>query len=145
MGVQTDPVIQATNILTSLIPKDMNCENLKWNCLFLECLFQLLRNSRASGGRKFRFCVFLSFVAYLLRACLKAPALTGYVRDTQETDKSSALLGARSPQPPVFQSWQESLQLHKNGFDALTAHPARRLHYTPSSKELQSVSVIFRN
>ena len=50
-----------------------------------EFLSHLPGNSRASRGRKFR--LFLSFCVFgvhkLLRACLKAPALTGYVGDAQ--------------------------------------------------------------
>ena len=83
-------------------PKDVNSENLKycpifvrdllssqrhipevWNfCVFtvFEFLSHLPRNSRASRGRKFQFFVFFVFCGLeLLRACLKAPALTGYV------------------------------------------------------------------
>ena len=58
-----------------------------WNfCVFavFEFLSHLPRNSRASRGRKFRFFVFFVFCGLkLLRACLKAPALTGYVEDAQ--------------------------------------------------------------
>ena len=54
-----------------------------WNfCVFtvFEFLSHLPRNSRASRGRKFQFFVFFVFCGLkLLRACLKAPALTGYV------------------------------------------------------------------
>ena len=57
-----------------------------WNfCVFtvFEFLSRLPGNSRASRGRKFRFFVFFVFCGLkLLRARLKAPALTGYVGDT---------------------------------------------------------------
>ena len=56
-----------------------------WNfCVFtvFEFLSHLPRNSRAFRGRKFRFSVFSVFCGLkLLKACLKAPALTGYVGD----------------------------------------------------------------
>ena len=87
-------------------PKDVNSKNSKscpvfvreflssrrqtpevWNfCVFtvFEFLSQLPRNSRASRGWKFQFFVFFVFCGLkLLRVCLKASALTGYVGDAQ--------------------------------------------------------------
>ena len=55
-----------------------------WNfCAFTVFeFFHLPRNSRASRGRKFPFFLFFCGLK-LLRASLKAPALTGYVGDAQ--------------------------------------------------------------
>ena len=87
-------------------PKDVNSENSNycpifvrdflssrrkipevWKCCVFtvfEFLSHLPRNSRASRGRKFQLFVFFVFCGLrLLRACLKAPALTGYVGDAQ--------------------------------------------------------------
>ena len=50
-----------------------------------ELLSHLPGNSRASRGRKFRFFVFCGLK--LLRASLKAPALTGYVGDAQPSHR----------------------------------------------------------
>ena len=60
--------------------------------MFLQCLNfcpTYRGNSRASRGRKFQFFVFFVFCGLkLLRACLKAPALTGYVADAQSKNPS---------------------------------------------------------
>ena len=61
-----------------------------------EFLSHLPRNSRSSRGRKFRFFVVFVFCGLkLLKACLKAPALTGYVGDAQGRGCNEALLSEK--------------------------------------------------
>ena len=59
-----------------------------WSCCVFtvfEFLSHLPKTSRASRGRKFRFLGIFVFCGHkLLRASLKAPALTGYVGDAQQ-------------------------------------------------------------
>ena len=103
-------------------PKDVNSENSNycpifvreflssrrqtpevWNfCVFtvFEFLSHLPGNSRASRGRKFQFFVFFVFCGLkLLRACLKASALTGYVGDAQLISEIQHFYFSHRPTP----------------------------------------------
>ena len=83
-----------------VLPK-ANSRGVECLCVFtvFELLSHLPKNSRASRGRKFRFSVFFVFCGLkLLRACLKGPALAGYVGDAQLMPENSA---KKSPGAPV--------------------------------------------
>ena len=71
-------------LLSNFYRECLSSQRQVWNfCVFTVFKFlpQLPTNSRASWGRKFRFFAFCGHK--LLKACLKAPGLTGYIGDPQ--------------------------------------------------------------